>query len=169
MKDGLIYRSWRPVDAPPEGVRQYEQLVLPRQCHNLVLRITHDVPMAGHLGITKTKDRVLQPYYWPGVFKDVADYCRSCEVCQRSQTQRPMKAEIVPMPLIAKPFQRIAMDLVGPLPRTQQGNRYILTVCNYATRYPEAIPLSSTEASRIAKELVRIFARMGIPEEILTD
>ena len=72
--------------------------------------------MAGHLGITKTKDRVLQRYYWPGVFKDVADYCRSCEVCQRSQTRHPMKAEMVPMPLIAKPFQRIAMDLVGPLP-----------------------------------------------------
>lgn len=42
-------------------------------------------------------------------------------------------------------------------------------MCDYATRYPEAIPLSSTEASRIAKELVGIFARMGIPEEILTD
>ena len=49
MKDGLIYRSWRPVDAPPEGVRQSEQLVLPRQCRNLVLRIAHDVPMAGSL------------------------------------------------------------------------------------------------------------------------
>ena len=67
-----------------------------------------------------------------------------------------MKAEMVPMPLIAKPFQRIAMDLVGPLPWTEWGNRYILTVCDYATRYPEAI-------------LVGIFARMGIPEEILTD
>ena len=169
LKDGLIYRSWHPVDTSPEDVRQCEQLVLPQQCRNLVLRIAHDIPMAGHLGITKTKDRVLQRYYWPGVFKDVADYCRSCEVCQRSQTRRPMKAEMVPMPLISKPFQRIAMDLVGPLPRTQRGNRYILTVCDYATRYPEAIPLSSTEAPRIAKELVGIFARMGIPEEILTD
>ena len=73
------------------------------------------------------------------------------------------------MPMIAKPFQRIAIDLVGPLPQTQRGNRYILTMCDYATRYSGAIPLSSTEVSRIAKELVGIFARMGIPEEILTD
>ena len=78
-----------------------------------------------------------------------------------------MKAEMVQMPLTAKPFQRITMDLVGPLPRTQQDNRYILTMCNYVTRYPEAIPLSSTEASPIAKELVGIFAH--IPEEILRD
>ena len=73
------------------------------------------------------------------------------------------------MPLIDNPFQRIAMDVVGPLPRSRSGNKYILTRCDYATRYPEAIPLPSTEASRIAKELVTLFSRVGIPEEILTD
>lgn len=133
------------------------------------MRLAHDVPTAGHLGVTKTKDRVLQRYYWPGIFKDIADYCRTCEVCQRSQPKRPAKAEMVPMPLIAKPFQRIAMDLVGPLPRTQRGNHFVLTICDYATRYPEAIALPSTEAPRISKELVAVFARVGIPEEILSD
>ena len=39
----------------------------------------------------------------------------------------------------------------------------------YATRYPEAIALSSTEATRIATELISVFSRMGIPDEILTD
>ena len=61
------------------------------------------------------------------------------------------------------------MDLVGTLPRTQRGNRYIFVLCDYATRYPEAIPLPSTEASRIAKELVKFFSRFGIPEEVLKD
>lgn len=89
-------------------------MVLPQKCRPIVMRLAHDVPTAGHLGVTKTKDRVLQRYYWPGIFKDIADYCRTCEVCQRSQPKRPAKAEMVPMPLIAKPFQRIAMDLVGP-------------------------------------------------------
>ena len=73
------------------------------------------------------------------------------------------------MPLIARPFQRIAMDLIGPLPRTQRGNRFVLTICDYATRYPEAIALPSTEAHRISKELVGVFAHVGIPEEILSD
>ena len=73
------------------------------------------------------------------------------------------------MPLIDNPFQCIAMDVVVPLPRSRSGNKYILTICDYATRYPEAIPLPSTEASRIAKELVTLFCRVGIPEEILTD
>ena len=125
--------------------------------------------MAGHLGVKKTKDRLLQRYYWPGIFRDVADYCRTCEVYQRSRIRRPAKARMVPMPLMTKPFQRIAMDLIGPLPRTQRGNRFILTICDYTTRYPEAIPLSTTDDHRIAKEPVTLFTRVGIPEEVLSD
>ena len=77
-KGGLVYRRWQPAGARMRDVRQCKQVVLPRQCQALVLRLAHDVPMAGHLGVTKTKDRVLQRYYWPGVFKDVASYCRTC-------------------------------------------------------------------------------------------
>lgn len=73
------------------------------------------------------------------------------------------------MPLVNKPFQRIAMDIIGPLDRSKSGNKFILTICDYATRYPEAIALPSTEASRIAKHLVELFSRVGIPDEILTD
>ena len=91
-RSGLIYRSWRPQGAAPDDARRHEQLVLPVQCRSLALQMAHDVPMAGHLGVTKTKDRVLQRYYWPGVFKDIADYCRSCEVCQRSQPRHAKKA-----------------------------------------------------------------------------
>lgn len=76
---------------------------------------------------------------------------------------------MVLMPLVQKPFTRIAMDLIGPLPKTKRGNRFILTICDYATRYPEAIPLLSSEAHRIAKELILLFTRVGVPEEVLTD
>ena len=61
------------------------------------------------------------------------------------------------------------MDIVGPLPRTKSGNRYILVMCDYATWYPEAVPVKAVDAEHIAEELVRIFARVGIPEEMLTD
>ena len=169
QKDGLMYRSWRPRGTVEGDVRQCEQLVLPVQCRSVVLHLAHDIPMAGHLGVAKSKDRVLQRYYWPGVFRDIANYCRSCEACQRSVPRRPVRTQMVPMPLIAVPFKRIAMDLIGPLPRTQHGNQFILTIVDYATRYPEAIPLSSTDAPRIAKELVSVFARVGIPDEMLTD
>ena len=166
-RGGLVYRRWSPKgrDAP-----SWDQLVLPQECRQLVLRIAHDLPTAGHLGTNKTCGRILKCYYWPGVFRHVADYCKTCEVCRKSQRRRNLwQAEMISMPLIELPFQRIAMDVIGPLPRSRSGNRYILTIYDYATRYPEAIALPSTEASRIAKELVLLFSRVGIPEEILTD
>jgi len=66
-------------------------------------------------------------------------------------------------------IDRIAMDIVGPLPRSRSGNRYILVLCDYRTRYPEAVPLRNIDAEHVAEKLVKVFARMGIPSEILTD
>ena len=61
------------------------------------------------------------------------------------------------------------MDIVGPLPRSRLGNQFILVICDYATRYPEAIPLRSIDVVHVAEELIKVFARVGVPEEILTD
>ena len=55
------------------------------------------------------------------------------------------------------------MDIVGPLPRSRKGNKYILVICDYATRFPEAIPLRSIDAESVAEELISFFARVGIP------
>ena len=76
---------------------------------------------------------------------------------------------MVPLPIIGEPFSRIAMDMVGPLPRSRSGNKYVLVLCDYATRYPEAIPLKNTDAETVAEELLALFSRVGIPNEILTD
>jgi len=74
------------------------------------------------------------------------------------------------IPLINSPFKRVAVDLVGPIaPVTDRGNRYILVMVNNATRYPEATALKSIEAETVAEELVTMFTRVGIPEEILSD
>ena len=164
-KDGLVFRVWRPKGSSPGDWRSCEQFVLPKKYRPMVLQLAHDIPLGGHMGIKKTKDRILQRYYWPGIFKDVAAYCRRCEVCQKSGTRKLPKAGLVSMPLVDQPFCRIAMDFVGPLPRTKRGNRFILVICDYATRYPEAIPLPSTEAARVAKELVRFFSHFGIPRD----
>ena len=83
--------------------------------------------------------------------------------------KRVKKAPMIPLPLIEEPFRRIAMDIVGPLPRSRAGNRYILVVCDYATRYPDAIPLRSIDAECVAEKMIELFSRVGIPQEILTD
>ena len=74
------------------------------------------------------------------------------------------------MPLIDTPFQRVAIDIIGPIhPISEKGNRYVLTLVDYATRYPEAVPLRNIETITVAEAMVEIFTRVGIPREILTD
>ena len=76
-----------------------------------------------------------------------------------------MRAPLVPLPIIEEPFTRVAMDVVGPLP----WESFILVICDYATRYPEAVPMKSVDAASVAEELLKIFSRVGVPQEILTD
>ena len=72
--------------------------------------------------------------------------------------------------LAERPLQRIAMDVVGPLPVTPRGNRYILVVSDYFTKWKEAFPLADMEASSIARVVVNeIICRFGIPDTIHTD
>ena len=82
---------------------------------------------------------------------------------------RVRRANLIPVPPITEPFQRIAIDIVGPLNRTKRGNRYILTVIDYGTKFPEAIPLKYIDSENVAEALVGIFARVGVPKEIISD
>ena len=167
MRDGVLYRTWMPVGG--EAWREVEQLVLPQQCRRAVLELAHSIPLAGHLGKKKTAQRLLQRFYWPTLFKDVDEYCRGCAECQKTAPGRQAAAPLIPLPIVDSPFERIAMDIVGPLPRSRTGNRYVLVVCDYATRWPEAVPLKSIDAGHVAEELMVLFSRVGVPKEILTD
>ena len=145
-----------------------EQVVLPRQCRRAVLELAHTIPLGGHLGKKKTTEKIRRRFYWPTLFRDVAEFCRSCDQCQKAGHRRVRRVPMKPLPVIAEPFDRIAMDIVGPLPRSRAG-RYTLVVCDYATRYTEAVAMRSIDAEHVAEELVCIFAQVGLPREILTD
>ena len=125
--------------------------------------------MAGHLGRDKTTKRITKNFYWPSVFRDVAEYCQRCPECQKTGKGSQHKVLLVPLPVIKEPFERIAMDIVGPLPRSKKGNQYILVICDYATRYPEAMAIRRIEAGVVAEKLMELFSRVGIPKEILSD
>ena len=73
------------------------------------------------------------------------------------------------MEIVTEPFKKIAIDIVGELPRTTTGYKCILTIVDYATRYPEAIPLRTTNAKTVAETLIQYFSRVGISDEIVSD
>eukprot|EP00731_Ephydatia_muelleri_P033526 Em0031g34a len=125
-----------------------------------------DIPV-GALDMSAVELQKLQEtLHW---LRDVEEFCKCCRICQKASRLKGSKAPLIPLPIVTEPFRRVAMDIVGPLPRTKSGNRYILVMSDYATRYPEAVPVKAIDAEHIAEELVKIFARVGIPEEILTD
>lgn len=169
MKKGLLYRCFQSPKVDDNKI--FHQLIVPKQYREVVLKLAHDGIMAGHLGVRKTTDRILSNFYWPGIQSHVTRYCRSCDICQKTFPKGKItKVPLGRMPLIETPFERVAVDLVGPIyPATERGNRYILTLVDYSTRYPEAVPLKGIETERVAEALVEMFTRIGIPKEILSD
>jgi len=116
------------------------QLAVPKELQEKVLRLAHDCILSRHQGIKKTYECVIANFYWPGVHGDVVRYCRSCDACQRTVAKgRVPKVPLGKLPLIEMPFKHVAVDLVGPTaPASDRGNRYILCMVDYATRYPDA-------------------------------
>ena len=106
------------------------------------MELAHQIPLAGHMGRDKTAARLLYRFYWPTLYNDVKAYCQQCGVCQKTASRKPRRAPLIPLPILEEPFQRVGMDIV-PLPRSARGHQYILVVTDYATRYPEAVPMKN--------------------------
>ena len=172
IRDGLLFRKWRPANRPAsEDWASYEQVVLPQCYRKEVLHLAHESSNGGHLGFRKTLDRISRQFYWPSLRKDLKRFCRSCHVCQvvGRPGRAPPVAPLQPLPIVKEPFSEITIDCVGPLPRSKRGNEYLLTVLDSATRYPEAFPLRSIKAKVIAEHLIKFFSWAGLPQSIQSD
>ena len=143
--------------------------VLPQLCRLEVLKMAHSSPTAGHFGRKRTLERLRQRFHWPGIREAVTQVCNSCPVCQKASPPTHHQAPLQPLPVMDVPFRRVAMDIFGPLKRTKQGNRYILVLMDYATKWPEAYPMKAVDSESVARTLIDIFARLGVPDELLTD
>ncbi len=147
VQNGLLYCV-----APRRG-EEKQLLVVPRPKTETVMELAHSHPMAGHLGALNTIQRIRDRFHWPGLDAEVKRFCRACPTCQRTSPSTPPPSPLIPLPIIEVPFERIGMDLVGPLPKSARGHEHILVVVDYATRYPEAIPLRKATSKAIAQEL----------------
>ena len=165
QKKDLMYRQFT------KGNKVTLQLVIPEGFRKKILRLAHGTLMTEYLGIKKTLDRVLSEFVWPGVCGDLARSCKPCDICQRTvQKRRVTKVPLVKLPLINTRFRRVSVDLVGTTELcSDMKSRYILTMVDYATRYPEAEALPNIETERVAESLVGMFSRVGIPGEMLIE
>ena len=169
IKDNILMRKWSPTECnnSEKGETVY-QIVVPTVHRREVLELAHDLPMSGHLGVRKTHNRVLQHFYWPGLKRDVAKWCKECHTCQLvgKPNQNIPQAPLHPIPAFVEPFSHIIIDCVGPLPKTKSQNEYLLTIMCSSTHFPEAIPLRSIKTNTILKALIKFFTLFGLPKSI---
>ena len=161
--EGSLFRYYR-LDVAGEVRRQ---LVVPRTLRAQVLKVGHETIPSGHQRVKKTLDRIMLNFFWPGIYGDVKRYCASCDICQRTIPRGTVsKVPVERIPVVKVPFEKVAIDLIGPLNR---GHRWILTLVDFATRYPEAVALKPIDTEVVAEALVGIFSHVGLPTEIISD
>ena len=167
VREGLLYRRARRVDDVRFG-EEYHQLVVPRGKRLELMRAMHDSPYAGHLGVEKTYERVVERYWWHYVRRDVRDYIRNCVGCQARKAVVKPRVPFLHLP-VRGPFDIVGMDILS-LPETPRGNRYVIVFTDYFTKWVEAAALTRQTAREIARVfLTEVVARHGTPYRILSD
>jgi hypothetical protein len=146
-------------------------ILLPQTQIVNVLKDAHGHLLSGHDGLLKTKERISQCYYWPGMDKDIQDHLHSCHKCQiRKTNDTPSPTLLTPLPQPTEPNQRVHADLFGPLKISGNNKKYILCITDAFTKYVELAALDNKEAPTVGNAIFeRWICRYGIPLDIITD
>ncbi|GFU41615.1 retrovirus-related Pol polyprotein from transposon 412 [Trichonephila clavipes] len=167
LRNGVLYRKFESED----GKTFRWQLVLPRSRIPEVLKELHGSPTGGHFGVMKTLHRVRERFFWGKVRADVEQWCKSCDACSARKGPKIRSRGKLHRYNVGAPFERIAFDILGPLPRTASGNKYLLVVMDYFTKWPEVYPIPDQEAPTVAEAVVlqHWISRYGVPLQLHSD
>ena len=132
-------------------------------------RVFESIHSLSHPGVRASVKLVGSKFVWSGLRRDVKGWAAACVSCQRAKVQQHTRAPLEPFPVPARRFDHVHVDLVGPLPPSQ-GFTHLLTMVDRTTRWPEAVPLSSTTAADVARAFLSAWvARFGTPSDITSD
>jgi len=165
LEKGLLFR----VTPEDKSGKYLRQLVIPKALVPDLLSQVHDSIFGAHLGFLKTYSKLKHKYWWPKMLNTVKNWVKSCPQCQTYKS-RKLKVGLLQPISVDKKFQRWSLDIIGPLPTTRNGNKYILTFMEYLTRWPEAFPMKDATAITVAKIfLEEIISRFGAPAHLQSD
>lgn len=153
------------------AITQTPQPVSNREKQQELINLYHNNPVfGGHVGKKRLYYKLRQHYYWKKMMRDVATFANSCLKCQQNKVIRHVKLPMCITDTPGRPFEKISIDTVGPLPITENGNNYVLTINCNLTKYFIAVPMPNKEAKTIAKSIVEnVFLIFGLSKFILTD
>ena len=164
--DGILLKKFIKRD----GSGEYLQFIVPLSMRKEVLFQMHNSLVSGHLGCKKTKEKILQRFYWYSLKDEVVLHIQKCDTC--AADKRPPKVPRAPMGSlrVGAPGDCIATDYLGPLPITDRGHMYILLFTDHFTKNVEVIPVGDMTAEVCAKKLLNeVISRWGCPLSIHSD
>ena len=165
IENEILYRIYKEKNKK----EQVMQIMVPQSLRLPLLSMAHECLLAGHGGRRRTTERLYTHFFWPGIHESIKEFCRSCERCQKTAPRLP-NVPLEYMPCITEPFSKIAVDITGPFtPPSDEGHRYVLSIIDIGTRFPEAVPLKNIDTRTVAEEILKVCARMGFPKEIQSD
>lgn len=143
-----------------------DRLFVPLSLRRHVFNTIHNI---SHPGIRPTRKKVSTYYFWPRMNSNVNQWARECLACQKQKVHRHTRSPLERIPIPSGRFKHIHIDIVGPLPPSDE-NRYILTMVDRFSRWPEAFPMKDMTAITVAKTFIQGYiSRYGSPETISTD
>jgi transposase InsO family protein len=160
-RDGILYK--KNLRNPQRPLR-----VIKISDREPVLFSMHSDPLSGHFNAITTHQRTSLRYFWPQMGEDIRKYVKSCDACQRRG--KPKTKEPLHPIKVGSPFDRVGIDIVGPLPVTARNNKYIVVATEYLTKWPEARAIPAADAFNVASFIFEdIICRHGCPRELLSD
>ena len=150
IQGGILYRRFENHHSSMEYVLQ---VVVPRSMRKGILEELHAGVSGGHLGESKMLGRLKERYYWPGHYADVKSWCKTCDLCTTRKTATPKQKAPLQTFAVGSPMQLVAVDILGPLPESRRGNRYILVAGDHFTHWMEAYAIPNQEAETVAQKL----------------
>lgn len=147
-----------------------DKLVIPISIVPEILTLCHDSPTVSHQGFRKTLKRIKTDYFWKGMYPQILAYIKSCNSCNERRSHIPSKlAPLQRMPIASRPMEYVAIDAMGPFPLTYSGNKYILVISDYFTRWPEAYATPDIKSDTVARTLELFITRHGVPDHLISD
>lgn len=165
VKNGVLCYRWM------ENNCEKLKICTPKSLRDVVLWHIHDSETSGHLGIRRTYAKLMANcYYWPHMRRYVQDYVSSCDICEERKNPSRRKRAYMKRYLAGEKFERIAIDITGPFPKSENGHLYILVVADYFSKFMQIFPLPNLEAETVAEVIFKGWIkRYGCPGEIHTD
>ena len=166
FRNGVLCSKWE----SDVGDQTTNQVVLPESLRQTAFEAHHSHMTASHRGVRKTISALQSRYYWPGLTSAVHSLVTRCHACASKKTWGKKRRAPLKQYVVGAPMERIAIDILGPLPETPRKNNFILVVSDYFTKWTESYPIPNQEATTVAEKLVDDFiCRFGVPRQLHSD